>query len=376
MLRPIALALGLAGCAPAIPEAEPTVPDEPAVDVPDEPVPGCDATLDLEPAWSTPVEDYGMFRGAAQFTSDGERFVWATGFYTPYERIFDVATGEALSVERTGYSWLVGRDEEEDVELLHDFDTGELSFVQLSDGQDVATVPASTETWLGPTVDFDGQTVASVACEVEGRPVVEITAADGTVEVALELDAPCSQWAFTQVARDAGGEHLAYANRGAVVLVDLDDGRTTTVLPTSEDGSRRITELAFAPDGSLATAQGDTTHRTAVVTLHDPVTGEVTGEFQAAYTPVNRNLYVGTDDRTAFAWTSDGRFRARALGDETIVVQRVCDGAIQAVLPTDPNLRPHQVPNGPVLPMSLHFDEDDDRMIAVYEGGVQGFIVR
>jgi len=362
MLRPVLLTIGLTACGTTIPDLAHDSDSDSGTEG------SCRGELELREAWSAPTQDYSAFRGTSQLSADGTRFVWASGYYTPVLRELDAGTGELLVQEQTGHRWPLGQDASRDLQLWQGVHTGVLSIERMSDGSLVGEVPARGDTWLGPVVDFDAGTVASVTCPDEGQVSIQISAADGTVEQAQELAAPCTPWRTVLVERDSGGQHLLYATRGAAVIVDLDQGTTRELLPVDPSGERHIAEVAFTPDGQPAIAvRGE-------LTVYHVDTGEILYRTAVVETPVNENTFAPPDVRSPFAWTPDGRFLARGVDDGTVVVERTCDQALVATAPVDDSL---MSPNArtPARPIALHFDARASVLIATFEGGVQGFEV-
>lgn len=105
----------------------------------------------------------------------------------------------------------------------------------------------------------------------------------------------------------------------------------------------------------------------------DARTGELVAERSVRRTDVNQNIYAPPDSRSPSAWSPDGSLLARGLADDTIVVERLCDGELVVVLEVDPTLTP--LYGEEAAPASLFFSPEGDALVATYEGGVQAYLV-
>ena len=371
MLRPTALLL-LCACAPTVPDPErpadtgaPVDTGEP-IDTGEPSDPDCDDALTVGESWSWLSEDYGAYRGHVGFDADGRHLRWSIGYYRSFERIFDTATGEEVAAEDLEDLWRLDRRGDRVVDFSPNSGT-----VRVRDGRDEQVFPTDGGQQFSPAVPvlLTEDALLTARCVDDGRVVVDHFWSDGTVGRSYDVDLPCRGWGPRRLAYDAEGERVLVASQDGLALIDLQGGEVRLLLEPLVTLSPPFTEVAFAPDGAAAVVdKGE-------LRIYDTETGELIAERDVRTTTVNRNIFAPSDERAPFAWSADGRLLARGLDDDTVVIERTCDGAEIAVVDVDTTVRTvHQ--DEPGAPYALVFSPGGDRLILVFEGGLQGVELR
>jgi WD40 repeat protein len=357
----------LGACLPVIADVSPVDPADPPVVDPD-----CDATFAVDRSWSVAVDDYGMIRGADAFDAAGETFVHAGGAYQTITRTYEVATGRVLSADTAQDRQLLVRDAASDTDVV--FTQGTLEILRTSTGRRRAVLSDISPGWLAPALALDGETLALARCDDTERAAVSAFDLDGEHLQTVDLARFCQPWNTASFDFDEARQAAVIGGGAQGLLVRMADG-VAVELTAHEPGSNDIPmagivhDVAFSPDGRLVATAG----LDGRLLVHLTDSGELVAERPVRVTQVNQNIYATPDTRSPFAWSPDGALLARGLDDDTIVVERVCDGQILDTLDIDPTLNPPFVDEG-AAPATLHFSPDGRSLVAVYEGGVQGFV--
>lgn len=354
------------GCAPTLAETLPVRDAEPRPPAED---PDCADLFEVERSWSVPVRDYGMVRGASAFVDDGASFVHASGSYDATVRTVDVGSGEVLDVALDRERVLLLRNAESDVDVV--YADGGFDLVRTSTGELRGRLPRQTLGQWGLGLALDGSTLAVLRCDGGEMADIALFSLDGEEERSLPVPVACTtaHRSPLDVSEASGVAVVVDGERGLVV--DLASGASIALAAheAGPDLPAAVHDVAFSPDGaSVATAGSD-----GVLRVHATDTGALAMEREVRVSLINRNIYAWPDTRSPFAWSEDGRWLARGLADDTIVIERLCDGEIVEVLEVDPDLAGPGGVEG-AAPATLHFAPGAMALIATYEGGLQGFI--
>lgn len=372
MLRVLPLFLTITACAPVIAET----PDDPAGDPSTDPTdptpdPACDATFEVASTWAEGFQVYGAYRGLSGF--DGStRFVHHTGVYESTLFDAEVATGEVRGSDfPLPDQWPMAADDD-------------LTLVLTPDGLLIREAPGRTRgviTGMAHITEqngiaVDGGLIAVSMCPRDGaRESAEVFLfdADGVEQDRFETGLSCWSNQRTVLDLHAGTRRAVFAEGDRAVVLDLDTGDRTLLSPhTLPEGALDtvgpVPDVRFSADGRRVASGG----MDGVLRIHDTDSGRLLEELDVATTQVNANIFAPPDQRAPFAWSSDGELLARLVDDTTIEVTRTCDGEVVAELAVDPTLPPEHTDVS--TPSTLHFAPDRSALVAVYEGGLQGFV--
>lgn len=361
----------LAACAPTI--AEDAVDPRPTDDDPPVEDPACNDVFEVGSTWSFAHDDYGMSRAVSAFDGPGDTFVHASGVYQTTTRVFDVRTGEVQSSDTVDGRQLIERDSATDTDLI--FVDGALEIRSTRTGRLRGSVPDVGPSWMAPGVVLDGNSIAILHCDDTQRGWVAMHDLNGSLIAEAPRPGFCQSWVAAPLDFDEATQVVVVADGAAGAVFTFGESAPVRLTPHDPDPDapsivELVHDVAVSPDGRIVATAG----RDGRLLFHAADAGELLADRPVRVTPVNQNIYAPPDTRSPFAWSDDGRLLARGLSDDTIVVERLCDGQILATLDIDSELTPPFVEDG-AAPATLHFAPDGGALIAVYEGGVQGYVV-